>query len=227
MPLIIFDCDGVLVDTEPPANRLLAEIITGEGLSLTAGYCHKHYAGHTMADIQADVEKKLGRPLPPDWPDMVRTRTRDLFRREGVRPIAHVRGQILWLQAHSIAYCVASSGLIEKMRLTLGLAGLLPLVEDVLFSASMVARGKPAPDVFLHAARQMGVEPEGCTVVEDSLPGIMAGQAAGMRVLAYGGGAHADVPALAQSGAELFTDMRDLPGLLRQGGGGTRVGRGR
>jgi beta-phosphoglucomutase-like phosphatase (HAD superfamily) len=217
MPLIIFDCDGVLVDTEPPANNLLAETISEEGLPLTAEFCHKHYVGRTMADIQADVERRLGRILPPDWPDTVRTRTRDLFRREGIRPIAHVREQILWLQSRSIPYCVASSGLIGKMHLTLGLAGLLPLVEDVLFSASMVARGKPAPDVFLHAAQQMGAAPDGCTVVEDSLPGIEAGQTAGMRVLAYGGGAHADVPALAQTGAELFTDMRDLPGLLGSG----------
>ena len=214
MTLIIFDCDGVLVDTEPPANRLLAEIISEEGLPLTAEFCHAHYVGRTMADIQADVEQRLGRALRPDWPDMVRTRTRDLFRRQGIRPIVHVGEQILWLRAQAIPYCVASSGLIRKMRLTLGLAGLLPLVEDVLFSASMVARGKPAPDVFLHAAQQMGATPDECIVVEDSLPGIKAGQAAGMRVLAYGGGAYADLPALAQTGAELFTDMRDLPGLL-------------
>jgi beta-phosphoglucomutase-like phosphatase (HAD superfamily) len=114
-------------------------------------------------------------------------------------------------------YCVASSGRVEKMRATLGGSGLLPLFADVLFSATMVGRGKPAPDLFLHAAEVMGHPPAACVVVEDSLPGIQAAAAAGMRICAYTAAAYVDAAAFKALGAEVFDDMGRLPGLLGLG----------
>jgi HAD superfamily hydrolase (TIGR01509 family) len=131
-----------------------------------------------------------------------------------VQAISHVRGEIEAIRAAGLPYCVASSARVTKMHLTLGATGLLPFFEDVLFSASMVARGKPFPDLFLHAASRMGFAPADCVVIEDSVPGTVAGIAAGMRVLSYCGDPHGDRDGLAAAGGELFDDMRELSGLI-------------
>ncbi|MEQ9520304.1 MAG: HAD family hydrolase [Parvibaculum sp.] len=209
LSLIIFDCDGVLVDTEALSNRLLAEILTGHGLPISYEECRRRFVGKSMKSVMAEVEASLGRALPGDWLAQERERTLALLAQE-TKAVPGVRAQILHLRSRDIPHCVASSGTIEKMHTTLGCAGLLPLLKDVLFTADMVTNGKPAPDLFLHAARQMGHAPATCVVIEDSLPGVQAGIAAGMRVLGYAGDPMTDAAGLERAGAIIFHDMADL-----------------
>ncbi len=181
---LFFDCDGVLVDTEPVANRALARFLGECGYEISYEECRRLFVGRTMQAVQAHVEEATGRPLGEDWPERIRDATLKAFA-EGVEPVEGARDVLSGLDARSMPYCVASSGKFEKMRFTLGATGLLPLVEDVLFSAEEVAHGKPAPDLFLHAAARMGHAPERCLVIEDSVPGVQAGVAAGMTVIGY------------------------------------------
>ncbi len=211
--LVIFDCDGVLVDTEHVANQLLSRLVTEAGAALSYEECRKRFLGKSMKTVQAEVEELAGRSLPEDWHQMVRDESIKVFG-DGIEAIPHVKAQILWLQDQGHPYCVASSGQIAKMHATLGSSGLLPLFEDVLFSADMVTRGKPAPDLFLHAAETMGHAPGTCVVIEDSRPGVEAGVAAGMQVLGYAGDPLADGAALEAAGAIVFKDMRQLPKIL-------------
>ena len=212
--LIIFDCDGVLVDSEIVAARVLARELTAIGFPLSPADCIARYTGISMASVGERIEAEWGQPLPAGFLERVRTRDAAAFRAE-LQPIDGAREVLAALRRPR---CVASSGRLEKMRLTLGLTGLLPFVEPHLFSAEMVARGKPAPDLFLHAAQAMGVPPERCVVVEDSQAGVQAGVAAGMRVLGFAGGGHCgpDVPAaLLAAGAErVLSRMAELPPLL-------------
>ncbi|AWZ01510.1 6-phosphogluconate phosphatase [Rhodobiaceae bacterium] len=210
---MIFDCDGVLVDTEHVANQLLSRLVTEAGAPLSYEQCRKRFLGKSMKTVQAEVEELAGRSLPEDWHQMVRDESIKLFA-AGIEAVPHVKGQIERLRDDGMPYCVASSGQMEKMHATLGSSGLLHLVEDVLFNADMVARGKPAPDLFLHAADEMGHAPETCVVIEDSRPGIEAGVAAGMQVLGYAGDPLTDAVALEAAGATVFEDMRQLPKIL-------------
>ncbi len=213
--LTIFDCDGVLVDSEDTCNRVLAADLAGLGYAIGLADCMARFVGKSMAAVQAELEAAPGLRFPPGWPEAVRARTIAALEREKVPPVPGVRAVIERHRAAGRPYCVASSGRIEKMRATLGGAGLTPLFDEaVLFSATMVARGKPAPDVFLHAAAGMGHVPADCTVVEDSLPGIHGARAAGMRVLAYCAAPYSDPAACRALCAEVFTDMAALPGLL-------------
>ena len=211
--LVIFDCDGVLVETEAVANHLLVRILDEDGYTVSYEDCRRRFVGRMLEDIQAEIESDLGRALRRDWSDHVRTRTEAEFA-AGIQAIPGVRTQVEALIAANTAICVASSGRISKMQLTLGSSGLLPLLADVLYSAEMVGRGKPHPDLFLHAASQMGFAPEQCIVIEDSPFGVQAGIAAQMRVLAYAADPHADEEALKSAGATLFDSMDDLPDLL-------------
>ncbi len=210
---MIFDCDGVLVDTEHVANQLLSRLVTEAGAPLSYEQCRKRFLGKSMKTVQAEVEELAGRSLPEDWHQMVRDESIKLFA-AGIEAVPHVKGQIERLRDDGMPYCVASSGQMEKMHATLGSSGLLHLVEDVLFNADMVARGKPAPDLFLHAADEMGHAPETCVVIEDSRPGVEAGVAAGMQVLGYAGDPLTDAVALEAAGATVFEDMRQLPKIL-------------
>jgi len=210
---VIFDCDGVLVDTEHVANQLLSRLVTEAGAPLSYEQCRKRFLGKSMKTVQAEVEELAGRSLPEDWHQMVRDESIKLFA-AGIEAVPHVKGQIERLRDDGMPYCVASSGQMEKMHATLGSSGLLHLVEDVLFNADMVARGKPAPDLFLHAADEMGHAPETCVVIEDSRPGVEAGVAAGMQVLGYAGDPLTDAVALEAAGATVFEDMRQLPKIL-------------
>ena len=212
--LIIFDCDGVLVDTEPLSNQLLAEILTEEGLPISYEACRRRFVGKSSQSVIAEVESELGRSLGEDWPGEVeRTRYLGLLAKE-TEAVPGAEAQIKWLRDEGVPHCVASSGQLEKMYATLGCSGLLPLLEDVLFTADMVDRGKPAPDLFLHAAKTMGHAPETCIVIEDSVPGVQAGVAAGMRVLGYAGDPLTDRDALQRAGATIFDDMRQLPSQM-------------
>lgn len=212
--LTIFDCDGVLVDSEVAANRVMVEMLGEIGLEIGLDECMARFVGKSMATVQAEVEAETGLAFPPGWPGKIRARTIETLQRERVAPVPGIRAVVDAHRAAKRSYCVASSGRVEKMHATLGGAGLLPLFADVLFSATMVGRGKPAPDLFLHAAGVMGHPPAACVVVEDSLPGVQAAVAAGMRVCAYAAAPYVDAAAYAALGAEVFTDMGALPGLV-------------
>jgi len=216
--LTIFDCDGVLVDSEDAANRVMVDMLAGIGFEIGLADCMARFVGKSMTTVQAEVEAETGRAFPPGWPEAIRARTIETFQRQRVAAIPGVREAVAAHRAAARPYCVASSGRVEKMQATLGGAGLLALFSDVLFSATLVERGKPAPDLFLHAAGVMGHPPAACVVVEDGLPGVQAAVAAGMRVCAYAAAPYADAAAYAALGAEVFTDMGALPGLLGLGG---------
>jgi len=204
----IFDCDGVLVDSEPPANRVLARAISELGWPMTAEEATQRFKGLSLADCVRIVEERLGAPVPEDFLPQLNERTYEAFRRE-LRPVPGVERVVAALR---VPHCVASSGSHEKMRLTLGLTGLLRYFDDHLFSATEVNRGKPAPDLFLHAARRMGTEPGACVVVEDSLPGVQGAVAAGMRVFGF---AREEEPArLEAAGAVPFRCMDELLPLI-------------
>lgn len=209
--LVIFDCDGVLVDSEPIANRVFASMLAELGLEVSEADIYRDFVGRSLAYCVGQVEARLGRPLQEDFVERLQRRTFAAFEAEGLRPID---GIVEALDAIDMPFCVASSGEIEKMRVTLGLTGLLPRFEGRLFSATQVARGKPAPDVYLFAAERMGVMPQSCVVVEDSPVGARAGLAAGMTVLGYC--ARTSSESLQVAGVHrTFADMRELPELLR------------
>ncbi len=212
--LVIFDCDGVLVDSEAIANRIMAETITATGIPITYEECRARFVGGTLQRVMDTVEEWLGRPLPAGWKEDFEARRNAAFR-EDLQPVPGVAAAVEALRAAGIPICVASSGTFEKMNLTLGLTGLKDYFDGNIFSAASVTRGKSAPDLFLYAAERMGQLPETCTVVEDSLLGVTAGVAAGMRVLAYA--ADGDADALKAAGGQPFADMAELPGLLGLG----------
>lgn len=211
--LVVFDCDGVLVDSEPIANRVLTQALTELGLSLSAQEVSQATTGHSMKQVVVWAERALGGQLPQDFVSQIQALTYEAFRKE-LKPVSGADVVLDEIAANEIAYCVASSGDHEKMRFTLGLTGLLGRLEGRMFSTSDVARGKPAPDVFLLAAREHGVAVSKSVVIEDSLPGVAGGLAAGMTV--YGFAAHAvrRQNELREAGAIVFDDLRDLPELL-------------
>jgi HAD superfamily hydrolase (TIGR01509 family) len=206
--LVIFDCDGVLVDSEPIANRLFAEMLCGEGLALTTSETRRRYMGRSFASCRELIEAELGRPLPGGFFAELRARTLRAFRHE----LRRVEGVGEVLDQISTPVCVASSSAHERLLLSLEVTDLLSRFEGRIFSAYDVARGKPAPDLFLHAAQRMGAAPERCAVIEDSAPGVEAGVSAGMNV--YGYAWHGDVRALHAAGARVFHRMSELPALL-------------
>ena len=212
--LVIFDCDGVLVDSEPIAAAVMAAAVSELGLPMTAADCLCRFTGIAMATVIAAIEADLGRPVPADFAARVRERDFEAFRRS-LKPIAGVAAAV---SALPVPKCVASSGAPEKIRFTLGLTHLLPLFEPHLFSAQMVRHGKPAPDLFLFAARTMGVAADACVVVEDSQAGIRAARAAGMRALGFIGGGHCGpdhARLLHAAGAHVvFRQMTELSDLL-------------
>lgn len=215
--LVIFDCDGVLVDSEPLAAEALARTASEAGFPLTRDECLARFTGISLASVRSAIEVQFGRSLPEDFLERLRHRDEAAFR-SGLRAIPGVAEALARLPCKR---CVASSGTPRKMRFTLGLTGLLPLFEPHLFSAIEVAAGKPAPDLFLHAAAQMGSEPERCVVIEDSLAGVTAARAARMRALGFIGGSHA-TPAIGlrlrlAGAARIFDNMACLPELLTAG----------
>lgn len=218
--LIIFDCDGVLVDSETLANRVLAAYLTELGLPTTFEDSVARYMGTSIASVRATAEADLGRPLPDDFEAELWRRDRVAFGRD-LKPVAGVAAAIEAIVAGGGETCVASSGTPEKIRHSLGLTGLDGHFGTRIFSASQVAHGKPAPDLFELAARRMGAAVDDCLVIEDSPAGVTAARAAGMRVFGFTGGGHATPPlarALATAGAALvFDDMRRLSGLVAAG----------
>jgi len=207
--LVIFDCDGVLVDSERLAVRIDVRVLAALGWPLSEREVIDRFLGRSHEFMVAEIQAHLGRRLPVDWEDEFQHLYREAFAAE-LTPVA---GVVEALEQITLATCVASSGSHDKMRYTLGLTGLYDRFAGRIFSASEVANGKPAPDLFLHAARRMGVDPAACAVVEDSRYGVEAARAAGMLALGFAGGL-TTVERLRGSGTLVFSDMRDLPSLL-------------
>ncbi|WBP89574.1 HAD family hydrolase [Kitasatospora cathayae] len=207
--LVIFDCDGVLVDSEVIAVRVLVQLGEEFGWPLTEAEVIERFVGRSEAANHAVVAERLGEEAAT----LFDKRFRELHAEAVDAGLTPVDGLVEALDAIRLPTCVASSGSHEKMRHTLGRTGLYGRFEGRIFSATEVGRGKPAPDLFLHAARSMGVDPARCLVVEDSGPGVQAARAAGMRALGYAGGVTA-AERLAGPGTVVFDDMRELPALI-------------
>ena len=206
--LVIFDCDGVLVDSEPISNRILAERLTAIGLPTTTDDAIRDYMGRSWKTDQEIIEARLGRPLPEGWVHAYHAEVIAAFATE-LRPVDGIAAA---LDAIETPWCVASSSAHPRIRAALSACGLLERFEGRIFSATDVEHGKPAPDLFLHAARACGAAPERCAVVEDAPPGAAAGRRAGMDVFGYAGLTAPEL--LAAEGACVFTSMAELPALL-------------
>ncbi|MET9432768.1 HAD family hydrolase [Streptomyces sp. NPDC006551] len=207
--LVIFDCDGVLVDSERIYCRVDREVCASLGAEFTETEIVDHFVGSSHEVLTAIVEERLGRPLDPDWHHVYRP----LYDRALDAELTAVEGVTDALDALHVPFCLASNGSHAAIRRNLTRVGLLDRFEGRMFSARDVARGKPAPDLFLHAAATMGVPPERCAVVEDSPYGVAAARAAGMRAFGYCGGlTRAD--RLMGPRTLVFDDMRELPKLL-------------
>ena len=212
--LVIFDCDGVLVDSEPISIAVLRQVIAGAGHEIDERTAYALFLGRSMTTISQTLSTRFGLDFTEDHLAEIRRQLFARFRAE-LKAIDGIHDALLALP---YPRCVASSSKPERIRLSLDVVGLLDLLEPNIYSATMVKRGKPAPDLFLHAAAQMA-RPSGCVVIEDSPAGIEAAKAAGMRVFAFAGGSHAGAGGLhAAFGAlapdAVFDDMRLLPSLL-------------
>lgn len=212
LDLVIFDCDGVLVDSEKPANRLLQTMLAEQGVTLSLAETEATFIGLSLPSCVELVRERYGVVLAADFIAEAERRTAEVLARE-VQAIPGVAATLARLPCLT---CVASSGAVGKMQLTLGRTGLLPLFEGRLFSAAMVRRGKPAPDLFLHAAAEMGVDPARAAVIEDSPFGIQAAVAAGMLAVGFTGGGHRELgrdgPLLTKAGAAFVVErLEDLP----------------
>jgi HAD superfamily hydrolase (TIGR01509 family) len=205
--LVIFDCDGVLVDSERLAVRTEVEVLAELGWPLSERDVIERFVGRSAAYMRSAIEHQLGHPI--DFERLFMQRHDEVFERE----LRAVDGVAALLDALTAPVCVASSGTPARIRHSLELVGLADHFGDRVFSASEVAHGKPAPDLFLHAAASMGAAPARCAVIEDSVPGVAAGCAAGMTVFAYAGGV-TDATALERPGATVVAAMADLVGLL-------------
>jgi HAD superfamily hydrolase (TIGR01509 family) len=207
--LVIFDCDGVLIDSERLAVKVDVLALRELGWPLSEAQVIERFVGRSDRDTRAAIEAHLGRTLPDGWQQTINARYHEAFAAE-LAPVAGVREA---LDRITLPTCVASSGTHQHLRYTLRLTGLYERFAGRIFSAEDVANGKPAPDLFLHAAASMSARPGACVVVEDSRSGVEAARAAGMRVLAFAGGL---TPSDLLDGANttVFADMRQLPRLL-------------
>ncbi len=205
--LVIWDCDGVLVDSERIAIRTESQILTELGWPLTEADVIELFVGRSSAYMQSVIEEHIGRPV--DWRGQFVRRLREASERE----LVPVEGVIAALDAIDIPGCVASSSSHEMLNFKLGLTGLAQRFAGRIFSADDVAHGKPDPAVFLFAASSLGVAPDRCAVIEDSVSGVDAGRAAGMTVFAFGGGVTSPQK-LRRDGVVIFDAMSQLPDLL-------------
>ena len=207
--LVIFDCDGVLVDSEPIAVRIDVEMLAEVGVTMTEEDVIERFVGRSPDVILAEAEARLGRRVPEGWFERGETRIRRAYATE-LRPVDGISEA---LEEIGDPVCVASSSGHDNIRYKLELTGLYDRFAGHIFSATEVANGKPAPDLFLHAASRMGADPADCVVIEDSRYGVQAARAAGMDVLGYAGGlTPPDV--LEGPRTVVFDDMRKVPELL-------------
>jgi len=208
--LVIFDLDGVLVDSEPISTRVLMGVLAEVGLPMDEVETEQRFLGRSRAETLAFIEQQLGRTVPADFVANWQAQVFAALRQE-LKPVPGIAAALDQL---TVPFCVASGSDPARIQLSLELAGLLPRFRDRIFSATQVARGKPAPDLFLFAARSLGAAPAQCLVVEDSLPGVQAAVAADMQVLGYA--ARSSRTLLAQAGAIPFDDMTRLPALIEK-----------
>lgn len=214
--LVIFDCDGVLVDSEPISLSTMLEVLAEADCPMTIEEGYRCLLGRSIKTIAAWLREDRKCELTDAMQADLRERLFSRFRAE-LQPIPGIADAVRRLES---PVCVASSSQPDRIALSLKVTGLLPLFAPNIFSATMVTRGKPAPDLFLHAAQQMGVDPHACTVIEDSPAGIRAAKAAGMRAIAFVGGSHAGPANLHEEVAKLspnaiIHDMAELPDRLR------------
>jgi HAD superfamily hydrolase (TIGR01509 family) len=214
--LVIFDCDGVLVDSEPILNRIFAETLTEAGFPMTFEEVNQQFMGKSLATCLQIIEETHGRPLPTNFVEHCKEREFAAFQQE----LQPTPGIAATLEQLNLPRCVASNSSHRHIQFVLTLTGLLPYFEGKLYSCHDVDRPKPFPDVYLHAAAQMGAEPSQCVVIEDSVPGVQAGYAAGMTVFGYvplsEGNPASRREALRAAGAQMVvTEMQRLPQLLR------------
>ena len=205
---VIFDCDGVLVDSEVIAEAVWAEMAAELGAGRAVQDALRRFRGERFASGMEWLESAIGRPLPAGFEHEFRSRTRERF----VRDLRPVPGVADLLRALPIPYCVASNGPRDKIELNLGLAGFLPLFEGRIFSAYELEVWKPDPRFYAEVAAELGLPAGRCAVVEDSAPGVRAALGAGMAVFAYAGAD--DGPGPLPAGARVFREMSALPGLL-------------
>ena len=212
--MVIFDCNGVLVDSEPLVTAIVSREFRRAGFNLTPDVVARYFTGRRPADMFAEVEKAAGRKLPENFAATVAAATLQRFREE-LRATKHAAQALSWLRGRK---CVASSSSYDRIRVSLETTDLIRFFDPHLFSAADVPRGKPAPDLFLHAAEKMQVRPADCIVVEDSPVGVAAGVAAGMTVIGFVGGSHAGfrlADHLRKAGARMvINDMRALKGAV-------------
>lgn len=205
---IIFDCDGVLVDSEPIGNQVLVDMANGYGADIDLDYAFKHFKGGSIYTCRDKIQALVNQPLSQDFIAEYRRRSYSAFK-EQIQPVEGVKEVI---ESLSIPFCVASSGPTEKIRLNLELTGLLSYFEDNIFSCYTIEKWKPEPDVFIWAAKTMGFKPEDCVVIEDSLTGIQAAKAGGFDV--FGFTAHDYNNELVAEATTTFNSMEKLLELI-------------
>ena len=210
--LVLFDCDGVLVDSERLTVAVEARVLTSLGWAMTEDEVVRRWMGRTGSAQVAEVAERLGPEIAERYDAESTAEVHRAFATE-LAEVDGISALVDRLEEAGVPFCVASSGTHTRMETTLGITGLHTRFRGRIFSATEVAHGKPAPDLFLHAAARMGAQPAGCVVIEDSPFGVRAGVAAGMRVLGYGGGLAAP-DLLAEAGAEVFGRMSEVPALL-------------
>ena len=214
--LVIFDCDGVLVDSEVISCQAHADVLTVCGYPITAAQVFDRFLGRSAKQAGLEVEAELGHALPDDFTARLQQQLFNAFEAD----LQAVIGITQALDAIDLPVCVASSGSHERMRVSLGATRLYDRLAPHIFSSSQVANGKPAPDLFLFAAAQMGADPAACVVVEDSVAGIRGAVAAGMTAFGFHGGSHCGpdhAASLQAAGATVaFGDMSQLPALIAQ-----------
>jgi HAD superfamily hydrolase (TIGR01509 family) len=210
--LVIFDCDGVLVDSEVLTVGVEARVLTDLGWPMDAPEVVRRWVGRSSTSQLADIAERLGPEAAEQFDALTTKKIRQSFEKS-LTPVDGVRPLLDHLDGIELDYCVASSGSQEKMRLTLGITGLMGRFAGSTFSTDEVANGKPEPDLFLYVAQKMGVPPDRCAVIEDSVYGVQAALAAGMTVFGYAGGL-TEARLLAGAGATVFHEMSDLVGLL-------------
>ena len=212
--LVIFDCDGVLIDSEVISTHTLMQTLGLHGLDVDMDYVRRTYLGRTISVVKSDYRSRIGRELAETFDAEFLARLAENYRRD----LLVMDGVKELLAELSIPYCMATSSSMERARLSLEVTGLLPLFEGKFFTASMVARGKPAPDLFLHVAKTLGAAPEKCLVVEDSEAGLLAGENAGMTVWRFVGGSHfkeADAAVSDTFKGPVFDSMAAVAAALR------------
>ncbi len=213
--LIIFDCDGVLIDSEGLAHQALIDVLASYDIHLTMEEALKRYAGVSSASETADIRLRYQDKISSDYVERKNARRTELFEQS----LKAISGIFELIDALPKKKCVASSSSPERLSQTLGLVGLWDRFAPHIFSSTQVKNGKPAPDLFLFAAEQMGVPPSSCLVIEDSIPGVRAAQAAKMRVFGFTGGSHCGsdhADKLRREGAEqVFSAMSQIAEALQ------------